>query len=349
MTDAHAVLAGATHALVTGDALALSAALPDQSVDCVVTSPPYWQMREYAVNDEHTLGNEATPQQYVANLVALFSALRPKLRAGGSVWLNLGDKYHNKNLMGMPWRVALALMDQGWIVRNDVIWDQMKGTQSPKDRLRDSYEHVFHLVRDKTYYYDADAILVKHRLQPKVTDSSTVSATGVSGVKYRKLIDASTLLSADEKVAAHAALDAVLAEIRAGEVVDFRMSIRGVQRAFHGEAKKISGRAKELADRGFYVIKSRAKGFLPSDIWRIVPEDIWRKDAHCAVFPEELLAVPIKATCPPGGVVLDPFSGTGSTVAAAVKMGRRGIGFDLSDEYTQLARRRLAGVTPLVT
>ena len=119
------------------------------------------------------------------------------------------------------------------------------------------------------------------------------------------------------------------------------MTIRGEQRSFHSENSKISGRAKELQEKGFYIMKMRKKGFLPSDIWRIVPEDKWRKDAHCAVFPEELLRIPILSTCPVDGIVLDPFSGTGSTVTAAVKLGRKGIGIDLSHQYTELAIKRL--------
>ena len=123
------------------------------------------------------------------------------------------------------------------------------------------------------------------------------------------------------------------------------MTIRGEQRVYHSESKKISGRAKELSEKGFFIVKMRKKGFLPSNIWRIVPEDIWRKDAHCAVFPEELLRVPILSTCPVGGIVLDPFSGTGSTVDAAVRLGRKGIGIDLSNQYTEVAKRRLCETT----
>jgi len=137
------------------------------------------------------------------------------------------------------------------------------------------------------------------------------------------------------------ALNETLEEMRNGEVVDFRMTIRGAQRTYHSESKKVSGRAKELNEKGYFIIKMRKKGFLPSDIWRIVPEDTWRKDTHCDVFPEELLINPILSTCPIGGIVLDPFSGTGGTVHAAVSLNRRGIGIDLSNQYTEIAKKRM--------
>jgi DNA modification methylase len=130
--------------------------------------------------------------------------------------------------------------------------------------------------------------------------------------------------------------------MRRGEVVDFRMTIRGEQRTYHSENKKVSGRAKELNEKGYFIMKMRKTGFLPADIWRIVPEDTWRKDTHCAVFPEELLKTPILSTCLLDGIVLDPFSGTGSTVKAAVNLGRRGIGIDLSKQYSEIATKRLA-------
>jgi DNA modification methylase len=152
------------------------------------------------------------------------------------------------------------------------------------------------------------------------------------------------VLTEQEKANANKALDEVLQELSNGEIVDFRMTIRGEQRTFHSENTGISGRAKELEAKGFYILKMGANGHLPSDIWRIAPEDTWRKDAHYAVFPEELLLNPIKATCPQGGIVLDPFSGTGSTVALAIKLGRRGIGIDLSENYNQIAENRIKNV-----
>lgn len=318
--------------------------LPEESVDSVITSPPYWNQRDYHVNveDHHLLlGNEAKHYEYVDNLVSVFSDVRKVLKKEGSLWLNLGDKYVNKNLMGIPWRVAIALQDDGWVLRNDIIWDQMKGTQSVRDRLRDIYEHVFHFVKQKKYYYAGDEIRIPPPVRARNRDGRMVSATGVSGKKYRKQIEESLDLSDIERMNALVALEEAIEEMRLGKIVDFRMTIKGCQRTFHSNNGRISGRAKELESKGYFILKMRSQGHLPSDIWRIVPEDKWRGDAHYAVFPEELLINPIKATCPPGGIVLDPFCGTGSSISAAVNLGRRGIGIDISDYYLRIAENRI--------
>lgn len=333
-----------SYAFEVGDSAALLRTLPEKSIDCVITSPPYWQQRIYEDYDgemENVIGFEPTPEAYVEDLMKVIREVARVLKPTGTFWLNIGDKFWNKCLMGMPWRVALAMEQEGWILRSDVIWDQMKGTQSCKDRFRDLYEHVFQFVRSGKYTFDADAIRIVPEKDPYEREGEITSATGVTGKKYFAQIKGSEVLSEEEKQNALAALEETLEEMRRGEVVDFRMTVRGEQRAYHSESKKISGRAKELCDKGYYIMKMRKKGFLPSNIWRLVPEDTWRKDAHCAVFPEELLRIPILATCPPDGVVLDPFSGTGSAVDAAVRLGRRGIGIDLSRQYTEVAERRL--------
>ncbi len=332
------------YALVLGDCLEVLEKIPDECVDCVITSPPYWKMREYDVHEKHNkllIGNEDDPKDYVRNLVRVFNEVKRVLKSNGSLWLNIGDKFYNKNLMGMPWRVALAMQDEGWILRADVIWDQMKGTQSVKDRMRDVYEHIFHFVKSRKYHFNADAIRIKPSKYATVAGDKTISATGVSGVKYREQIQNSEYLNENEKQNALKALDEILNKVRSGELVDFRMTIRGQQRTYHSESTKISGRAKELAEKGYFFITMKASGFIPSDIWRIVPEDTWRKDVHCAVFPEELLFIPIKATSFSDGIVLDPFSGTGSTVAAALKLGRRGLGIELSETYIEIAKARI--------
>ena len=330
---------------ITADCLSEMKKMEDKSINCIITSPPYWAMRKYDnAENEKEIGNELDYRDYINALTEIFIEAKRILTDEGSLWLNLGDKYNNKALMGMPWRVALSLMDNGWILRNDVIWNQMKGTQSCKDRLRDMYEHFFHFVKSRKYYYNAEEIKVLPTLKPKKVNGQMISATGVSGKKYRKMIVESAELTEQEKENALKALDDTLLKIQQGEINDFRMTIRGVQRAWHSEDTEISGRAKELRDKGFYIMKMGASGFLPGDIWNIVPEDTWRKDSHCAVFPEELLRIPILATCPENGIVLDPFSGTGSTVSAALRLGRRGIGIDLSEEYNTIANNRVVQI-----
>lgn len=337
----------ANFSLLLGDSKTVLADFPDNCVDCVITSPPYWQLREYEMgetpNGGKVIGEEKEPQEYVCNLVEIFNQVYRVLKPEGSFWLNIGDKYLNKNLMGMPWRVAIALQDNGWILRDDVIWEKMKGSQPVTDRFRNSYEHFFHFVKSRKYYFDAEQVLNKHRLKPKIGENTTISATGVSGRKYRKQIQESTALTDQEKQAALLALDEVLQQIRDGEVVDFRMTIRGVQRTYHSNKNGVSGRAKELEQKGFFILKSKSNGFMPTDIWRIAPEDNVkdRTESHYAVFPPELLEIPIKATCPIGGIVLDPFGGVASTVVAALKLNRKGIAIDISKEYIKLADKRL--------
>jgi hypothetical protein len=126
--------------------------------------------------------------------------------------------------MGMPWRVAFAMQDEGWILRNDIIWDQMKGTQSPKDRLRDVYEHIFHFVKSQKYYYDSDSIRIKPEKLPSLNGNGIVSATGVSGVsgvKYKQQIAASNVLNESEKQNALEALENPLEKLRNGELSRF--------------------------------------------------------------------------------------------------------------------------------
>jgi DNA modification methylase len=312
---------------------------PNNSINCVITSPPYWGQREYA--DSRSIGLEPNPEKYVENLMLVFEEIKRILTEDGSLWLNIGDKYHNKDLMGIPWRVALALKDKGWILRNDVIWNKIRMTQSAKDRLRGLHEYVFHFVKNNKYYYDRKSILLKHHSVPKKRNGKIVSITGTSGVRYREQIKKSLYLSTEEKNLAMKALDVALNNMIVGKTVDFRMTIRGQQRTSHGNSEILSGRAKELRKKGFYVIEQKSEGYMPTDLWSIVPEDTHRKDIHCAVYPVTLLEIPIKATCPNNGLVLDPFMGTGTSIVAALKHGKRGIGIDISKDYVQLAKQRI--------
>ncbi|MBT9156999.1 MAG: Modification methylase DpnIIB [Firmicutes bacterium] len=263
------------------------------------------------------------------------------LKLTGSFWLNIGDAYQHKSLIGIPWRVALAMTDrQGWILRNDVIWNKVKGApDNARDKLRNVHEHVFHFVKSDRYYYDVDTIRSKPR-QSRVVNGAVISATGVSGVRYRRQIELSTALSETEKEAALKALEEILDEVRVGKLSDFRMVIRGQQRATHSDSERVSGRARELRERGFYFLKYHPRGAKPSDVWDILPEDTQNRSLHFASYPEDLCKTPILATCPEGGVVLDPFAGTGTTNLVALQFGRKSIGIEISEQYIRIAEER---------
>jgi len=328
--------------LLQGDALAVLREMPGESVDFAMTSPPYWGKREY---QNGGIGLEADYRDFVRDLAAVFLELKRVLKSEGSFWLNIGDTYENKGLVGVPWRVAFELTDhQGWILRNSVIWNKVKsGMDNTTDRLGNVHENVFHFVkRAKGYYYNADAIRSKPR-EAKIVNGAVVSATGVSGVRYKRQIELSTDLNPAEKVAAFKELDRTLEEVANGKISDFRMIIRAQQRATHSDSERVSGRAKELRDKGFYFLRYHPNGSKPSDVWDIIPEDTQKRELHFAPYPVDLCRIPILATCPERGLVLDPFCGTGTTLLVACRVGRKSIGIDISQQYLEHARERCAG------
>lgn len=322
-----------------GAALDVLRTLPDNIFDFCMTSPPYWGKRQYAGGG---IGLEDDYRQYVADLLEVFAQVRRVLKPTGSFWLNIGDSYLKKNLLGLPWRVALAMTDeQGWTLRNEVIWNKVKGgPDTANDKVRNVHEPIFHFVKMATgYYYNADAIRTPPK-KAKVVNGSVVSATGVSGIRYRRQIELSTVLSDDEKAAAFEELEKMLDAIRAGEIADFRMIIRGQQRATHSDSERVSGRARELKEGGFYFMRYHPNGSKPGDVWDILPEDTQKRTGHFAPYPEDLCRIPILATCPDGGLALDPFCGTGTTNIVAFELGRKSVGIDISSEYIHAAQKR---------
>lgn len=319
-----------------GDSLELLCQLPSQSIDCAMTSPPYWGKRQYA---EEGIGLEKDYKDYVKNLCAVFFELKRVLKDTGSFWLNIGDSYKTKHLLGIPWRVAFEMTDnQKWVLRNEVIWNKVKGgPDNAKDKLGNVHEQIFHFVKkSKGYYYNADAIRSKPS-KAKIVNGAVVSATGVSGVRYKRQIELSTELKPQEKKNAFKTLDSILEDVRQQKLSDFRMIIRGQQRTTHSDSKRVSGRAKELYDKGFYFLKYHPNGSKPRDVWDIIPEDTQKRVKHFAAYPEDLCKIPILATCPEGGIVLDPFAGTGTTMVVAKRLGRKSVGLELSKEYIEIA------------
>jgi len=324
--------------LLCGDSLQILRKIPQNSVDMVITSPPYWGKREYTSGG---IGLEQNYNSFIDNLLQVIYEIKRILKQEGSFWLNIGDTYKNKSLVGIPWRIAIKMMDdQGWILRNEVIWNKVKGgMDNSKDKLGNVHEPFFHFVKTNRYYYNVDAIRSKPH-KTFVKNGTVVSATGVSGIRYKRQIEMSTSLTEIEKKYAYDDLEAVLNDVKNGKISDFRMIIRGQQRVTHSNNISISGRAKELSEKGYYFLKYHPNGSKPRDVWDILPEDTQNRKNHFAPFPDDLCKIPILSTCPPNGIMVDPFVGTGTSVAVAYLFGRKSIGIDISQEYIDIAYQR---------
>ena len=266
-----------TNIIHTGDCFDVLPTLPDESVHMVMTSPPYWNLRDYDHADQ--LGLEPESEQYVQNMADVFDEVKRVLRPDGSLWLNLGDTYENKDLQQIPARVALQLQQRGWILRNRVTWTKPNAMpQSVKDRLNDTTEAVFHFVKNKSYWYDLDAV------------RTPITNTNVGGKN--------------------------------------RVSSENQGTNAHGGNTGLSGEKV-----------THPKGKNPGDVFDVATKPF--PEAHFAVYPPELCEKPIKASCPKDGVVLDPFSGAGTTCLKAKELGRNYIGIELNPKYADMARARI--------
>ena len=316
-----------------GEALKIVGRIEDESIDCIVTSPPYWSLRRY---DTDGIAADQV-EEYIEHIAAVMRELHRVLKPSGSLWLNMGDAYNNKALQGLPWRIALRMIDQQhWILRNDVVWDKQNSSfDSSTDHLRNVHEFIFHFVKSEDFLYnDEELRQYFNRLDKKKSSGKTSS--GVTGSHYRNNILQSTALSEEEKKNAQAELDKVVAMVNQGEIPDFRMFVR----EFEGQVlESKSEKAKAINEKGYYFLLYNKHGAMPGDIWNILPEksNIDRYN----VFPEDLCRITILATCPQDGIVLDPYCGTGTTCKVAFDLHRRSMGIDINGNYVAMARERV--------
>lgn len=274
--------------IVCGDALTVLQTLPANSVDCLVTSPPYWRQRDYPAR-RRQIGQEKTPQEYLERIQGILRECRRVLKQSGTAWLVLGDKYDGGRQFGLPWRVALALIDDGWILRADCIWHKPNAMPSPtKSRPTTDHEYVFFFAKSSSYYYDADAIR-----EPHVTFTEHSRMRG--GRRH--------------------------------------FGVRG------GTPENGKNGGTDNLHDGRWDQAFHPLGRNKRTVWSI-PLSKYR-GAHFAVFPEPLVELCIRAGCPPRGLVLDPFLGSGTTAVVARRLGRRYLGIDCAGEYCALARRRM--------
>jgi len=284
-----------------GDALDILCAMPGGSVDCVVTSPPYYGLRDYGIDGQ--IGLEDTPDAFIERLMDVFTEVRRVLADHGTCWVNMGDSYNSdgrkgragmgkgknsgfsswmnktgfatkpKDLLMMPARVALALQAYGWWLRSDIIWSKPNPMpESVRDRPTSAHEHIFLLTKTPRYYWDAEAV--------REPDGGKPSGNG-----FKR---------------------------------EHRLSYGG---------------------RGDDDQWTPGGGRNVRNVWTMATEPT--PEAHFATFPTELVRRCLAAGCKPGGVVLDPFIGSGTTAKVARSMGLRAVGIDLNPEYLEIAAKRL--------
>jgi DNA modification methylase len=301
--------------IICGDAHQFLKQLPDDSIDCVITSPPYWGLRDYGVKGQ--IGLEATFLEYVARLCGVFDEVKRVLKPQGTCWINLGDTYFGdspirkksamqfgtsdpiarrrathsearvraKSLVQIPSRVALEMIKRGWILRNEIVWWKPNGMpSSAKDRFTIDFEKLFFFVKSQRYYFQQQFEEPKERAR--------LTHRLISPASNKKRIYGDAFVAAFNPQTAEASRMRILRQ----------------------------GRNKRA-------------------VWAIATRPYYGR--HFAVYPPELIETPIKAGCPKGGIVLDPFIGSGTTAVVAQKLGRNFIGIDLNPQYVEMAKRAL--------
>jgi len=312
--------------IIQGDALDILSGIPDESAQCVVTSPPYWGLRDYGV--EGQLGLEKTPEEYVAKMVEVFHEVRRVLCKDGTLWLNMGDGYSSggrakyrsgassnkghliqnelprpktppglkpKDLIGMPWRLALALQADGWWLRQDIIWAKPNPMpESVRDRCTKSHEYIFLLTKSARYYYDHVAIM-----EP------------------------------------------------CGSNTHPRISRKAMKQKLGGQQIEAGANPKCVAPgRGIKQNRSFAAACsMPAltrnkrSVWTVAIQPF--PGAHFATFPENLIEPCILAGSRPRDTVCDPFAGSGTVGAVSKRLGRKFVGIELNPQYCEMARERI--------
>ena len=321
--------------------------LPDNSIDCVVTSPPYFGLRDYGISNQ--IGLEKTPTLYVEKLLRIFTEVYRVLKKEGTFWLNIGDSYagsghgyltefkgkqatnrgtlflvnkpptpvpsglKQKDLIGIPWMLAFALRDAGWYLRQDIIWNKTNPMpESVRDRCTKSHEYIFLLTKSARYYFNHNVIL-----EPAAYDGRKDTVMKGS----QKYAENSTGLNQQSFAArGHERWP------QRGYVL--KEGITGQTDQYHGKNIHCTYVEKPMRNK--------------RSVWTVSTKPL--KEAHFASYPPELITPCILAGCPEQGIVLDPFMGSGTTAIVAKRNNRNYIGFELNSEYIKIAEKRINSV-----
>ena len=303
-----------TNIIHVGDNLFHLTNIPDNSVDMCVTSPPYYNLRDYKNSGQ--IGAENTVKDFVENLCKVFDEIHRILKPTGSCWVNIGDTYDKKRLLQVPSRFEIAMCDRGWHLRNEIIWSKPNPQPiSSKDRFWGNHEKFFWFVKDvKKYYFNRDAILVP---QAEISIRRMFSKNNMD---KRKDFNAS---SKEGFAISSNSQDKHYARMR---------EEMGIDKEFNYEELIKSGKCPTRPE---------------FDTWSV--PSVTYKGAHFAVYPPELIEKPILSCCPEQGIVIDPFMGSGTTGEVAKLNNRRYIGLELNPEYAILANERISKVGGIFT
>jgi DNA modification methylase len=317
--------------IICGDALTELQKIEDESIDCIITSPPYFKQRKYT-DDILEIGNEPGIGMYLQMLLGVFNEGKRIVKPTGNIVWNMGDIYIEKSLQLLPYRFACSILDHYDDVKliNNITWVKTNPTpRQYKKRLINSTEPFFHFVKSDNYYYNRDAFLdysepIKPNTSPK------------KGKKYKKMIYDSSL-TIKEKYCAILALNETVRELSKGKIADFRMKIRGIhKKAFGGQS---GGRNNQIDKQGYTIIKMYGKKLKRDVIENSVANT--KNIDHPAVFPLKVIAECVKLLSKENDVVLDPFCGSGQTCVVSKSLNRQYLGIDLNPKYCNLAENRL--------
>jgi site-specific DNA-methyltransferase (adenine-specific) len=320
--------------IIIGDNLQILKQFEDEYVDLIITSPPYFQQRDYG-NGNFGIGNEPTENHYLQNLLKVFNECVRVTKKTGSIVFNLGDKYLNGNLALLPYKFAIkAIENSGVFLINQLTWSKLNPTpRQEKRKLIQATEPFFIFAKSKDYHFDLENYL-SHLDEFNKNGKNKPSEN--LGKKYFELIENSDLCE-KEKVKAKNELNEVINSIHKGEIVGFRMKIRGIHKLAYGGQE--GGRNNQIKNNGFTIIKILGNR-MKKDVIES-PVEITKDNHHPAVYPSYIIQELIKLLSKEGDTILDPFCGSGTTCLAAKTLNRQFIGIEINPNYVKLANNRL--------
>jgi len=320
--------------VIAADSLVLLKTLDCQTIDLIITSPPYFQQRDYG-NGNLGIGNEKTEEEYLENLLAVFFECVRVTKDTGAIVFNLGDKYIDGALSLLPYKFAIKATDNKQVfLVNQITWSKLNPTpRQDKRKLIQATEPFFVFAKSKNYHFDLDNYLKHLDDQNKNTRNKP---TEKLGKQYFELIEKADLTN-EQKENARKALQEVIISVHKGEIDSFRMKIKGIHKEAYGGME--GGRNNQIRYNGFTIIKILGNK-LKKDLIES-PVEITKDNAHPAVYPLYIVQELIKLLSKENDLILDPFCGSGTTCLAAKNLKRDYLGIEINSEYVNLANDRL--------